>query len=50
MNDSKIFKIDMIKALEVLSEGLNTSDELVDKISNMFSDKKNKWYIFIYYS
>ena len=41
MNDSKITsRLDMIKALEVLSEGLNTSDELVDKISNMFSDKK----------
>lgn len=41
MNDSKITnKLDMIRALEVLSEGLNTTDELIDKIGNMFSDKK----------
>ena len=41
MNDSKITsRLDMIKALEVLSEGLKTSDELIEKISSMFSDKK----------
>lgn len=41
MNDSKIVnRLDMIRALEVLSEGLKTSDELIDKISSMFSDKK----------
>lgn len=41
MNDSKIVtKLDMIKALEVLSEGLKTSDELIERISSMFSDKK----------
>lgn len=41
MNDSKIVnKLDMIRALEVLSEGLNTSDELIERISGMFSDKK----------
>ena len=33
--------LDMIKALEVLSEGINTSEELIEKITNMFSDKKN---------
>ena len=41
MNDSIIVnRLDMIRALEVLSEGLKTSDELVEKISSMFSDKK----------
>ncbi len=33
-------KLDMIKALEVLSEGLKTSSELIDKINEIFSDKK----------
>ena len=33
-------KIDIIKALEILSEGLTTSDELIDRINNIFSDKK----------
>ena len=33
-------KIDMIKALEILSEGINTSDELIEKISAIFSDRK----------
>ena len=33
-------KLDMIKALEVLSEGLKTSDELIDRISGVFSDRK----------
>lgn len=42
MNDSIIVnKLDMIKALEVLSEGLKTSDELLKKIDEMFSDRKN---------
>lgn len=41
MENSKIIaKLDMIKALEVLSEGLKTSEELIEKISQMFSDKK----------
>lgn len=35
-------KLDIIKALEVLSEGLSTSDELIEKISNIFSDKKKE--------
>lgn len=34
-------KLDMIHALEVLSEGINTSDELIEKIKNVFSDKKH---------
>ena len=33
-------KIDMIKALEILSEGLTTSEELVERIKGIFSDKK----------
>lgn len=33
-------KIDTIKALEVLSEGLKTSEELIDRISDIFSDRK----------
>lgn len=33
-------KIDTIKALEVLSEGLKTSKELIDRISDIFSDRK----------
>lgn len=41
MNDSRITnKLDMIRALEVLSEGLTTSEELITKIGSMFSDKK----------
>lgn len=41
MNDSRITnKLDMIRALEVLSEGLTTSEELIAKIGSMFSDKK----------
>lgn len=41
MENSKITaKLDMIKALEVLSEGLKTSEELIEKINQMFSDKK----------
>lgn len=41
MENSKIIaKLDMIKALEVLSEGLKTSEELIEKINQMFSDKK----------
>lgn len=34
-------KLDMIKALEVLSEGLRTSEELINKINEIFS-KENK--------
>ena len=42
MNDSFITnKLDIIKALEVLSEGINTSEELIKKIDEMFSDRKN---------
>lgn len=33
-------KLDMIKALEVLSEGLTKSEELIDRISEVFSDRK----------
>lgn len=33
-------KLDMIKALEVLSDGLRTSNELIEKIKEIFSDKK----------
>lgn len=33
-------KLDMIKALEVLSDGLTTTDELIDRISEVFSDRK----------
>ena len=41
MENSKITsKLDVIKALEVLSEGLKTSEELIEKINQMFSDKK----------
>jgi superfamily I DNA/RNA helicase len=32
-------KIDTIKALEILSEGLTTSDELIERVKTMFSDK-----------
>lgn len=34
-------KLDIIKVLEILSEGINTSDELLEKIETIFS-KKNK--------
>ena len=45
MNDSRITnKLDMIRALEVLSEGLTTSEELITKIGSMFSDKKSVEY------
>ncbi|MBR6517047.1 MAG: ATP-dependent helicase [Bacilli bacterium] len=41
MNSSMMVnKLDMIKALEVLSEDVKTSDELIDKIKEIFSDKK----------
>lgn len=33
-------KLDMIKALEILSDDINTSDELIEKINNIFSDRK----------
>ena len=33
-------KLDMIHALEVLSEGIETSTELIEKIKSVFSDKK----------
>ena len=33
-------KLDMIKALEILSDDINTADELNEKISNIFSDRK----------
>ena len=33
-------KLDMIKALEILSDDINTADELIEKISNIFSDRK----------
>ena len=33
-------RLDMIKALEILSDDINTSNELIEKISNIFSDRK----------
>jgi len=33
-------RLDTIKALEVLADGINTTDELIEKISNVFSDRK----------
>ena len=33
-------RLDMIHALEVLSEGINTSAELIERIKNVFSDRK----------
>ena len=39
-SESITSKIDMINAIEVLSEGIKTADELIDKIDNVFSDKK----------
>lgn len=41
MNTSiMVNKLDMIKALEVLSENVKTNKELIDKINSIFSDKK----------
>lgn len=34
-------KLDFIKALEVLSDGINTSEELINKIESIFSSKNN---------
>ena len=39
-NQAFISLLDKIKALEVLSEGVENCDELVDKISSVFSDKQ----------
>ena len=39
-SESITSKIDMINAIEVLSEGINTADELINKIDDVFSDKK----------
>lgn len=33
-------KLDMIKALEILSDDINTSEELIEKINIIFSDRK----------
>lgn len=33
-------RLDMIKALEILSDDINTVDELVEKINSIFSDRK----------
>lgn len=33
-------RLDMIKTLEILSDGINTADELIEKINDIFSDKK----------
>lgn len=33
-------KLDMIKALEILAEGLTTSEEIINKIDEIFKDKK----------
>jgi superfamily I DNA/RNA helicase len=35
-------KLDMIKALEILSEGLNTTDELIAKIDDIFPKRDKK--------
>ena len=40
MTSTMVNKFDMIKALLVLAEGLTTADELVEKIQNVFSDRK----------
>jgi len=34
-------RLDMIKALEILSDDINTSTELIEKINNIFSDRKS---------
>ena len=34
-------RLDMIKALEILSDDINTATELIDKINNIFSDRKS---------
>lgn len=34
-------KLDMIKALEILSDGLRTSSELINRIQSIFSDRKS---------
>ena len=39
-SESITSKIDMINAIEVLSEGINTANELINKIDDVFSDKK----------
>lgn len=33
-------KLDMIKALEILSDDINTADDLIEKINSIFSDRK----------
>lgn len=33
-------RLDMIKALEILSSDINTADELIERINNIFSDRK----------
>lgn len=38
---SIVNKLDMIKALEILSDGVNSSDEIIKKIESIFSDKKS---------
>ena len=35
-------KLDMINALEILAEGINTSDEIIEKIDAIFSKKDKK--------
>lgn len=35
-------KLDTIKALEILSEGMNSTDELIEKIDTIFSSKNKK--------
>lgn len=34
-------KLDIIKALEILSDGIRTSSELIDRIQSIFSDRKS---------
>ena len=33
-------RLDMIKALEILSDDINTADDLIEKINSIFSDRK----------
>lgn len=35
-------RLDMIRTLEILADGINTKTELIDKITNIFSDKKKE--------
>lgn len=41
-NESVKGLLDCINALEILADGINTKDELINKIDSIFSDKKKK--------